>query len=336
MKDHESVLDYTVEPDETGLRLDAFLAARADRLSRSRLKALIKDGHVRVGARKLDEPNYRVKPGETVEVDLPEPEEATPRPEAIPLAIVYEDDHLVVVDKPAGMVVHPAPGAHDGTLVNALLHHCGDTLSGIGGIRRPGIVHRLDKDTSGLLVIAKNDVAHRDLSAQFADHGREGPLKREYCALVWGVPQLRAGSVDAPLDRDTKNREKRAVRRSGRHAVTHYRVEETFENGLASLVTCRLETGRTHQIRVHMAHIGHPLLGDALYGSGFQSKVAKLPADAADALRALFRQALHARSLGFRHPETGETVLFHSDLPSDFETLLNALRKPSEALQGRN
>ncbi|WP_224408393.1 RluA family pseudouridine synthase [Afifella sp. IM 167] len=323
----DRLLDYTVDHGETGLRLDAFLAGRDPKTSRSRFKALIKEGHVRVGGRKLDEPNYRVKPGERIETALPEPAEAEPAAEDIPLNTVYEDADLIVVDKAAGMVVHPAPGAWSGTLVNALLFHCAGSLSGIGGVKRPGIVHRLDKETSGLLVVAKNDAAHQALAEQFADHGREGPLEREYAALVWNVPQLPAGSVDAPLDRDPKNREKRAVRPAGRAAITHWKVEERLAGGRVSLLACRLETGRTHQIRVHMAHIGHPLLGDRLYGSAFRTKAALLAPEAAEALEGLGRQALHARLLAFAHPASGATMRFESPLPKEMETLLQALRK---------
>jgi len=327
MASEEKLLNYTVAPGETGLRLDAFLAAREPDISRSRFQALIREGHVRIGGKALAEPRYRVKPGEEVQTLLPEPEDAAPSPEPIPLSIVYEDADLVVVDKPAGMVVHPAPGAWSGTLVNALLFHCAESLSGIGGVKRPGIVHRLDKETSGLLVVAKNDAAHQSLAAQFADHGRKGPLEREYAALAWGVPRLPAGTVDAPLDRDPRNREKRAVRAGGRRAITHWKLTEKLAGGRASLVSCRLETGRTHQIRVHLAHIGHPLLGDRLYGSGFATKAALLPPQAAEALKGLGRQALHARLLAFAHPASGETMRFESPLPAKMQALLEALRQ---------
>nr|WP_245615601.1 RluA family pseudouridine synthase [Afifella pfennigii] len=328
-------MNYTVDAAETGQRLDAFLAGREKGVSRTRFKTLIKEGHVRVGGRKLDEPGYRVKPDEAVKVRLPAPEEAVPAPEPIALDVVYEDADIIVVDKPAGMVVHPAPGAYEGTLVNALLHHCAGSLSGIGGVKRPGIVHRLDRETSGLLVVAKNDAAHQALAAQFADHGRTGPLQREYAALVWGVPSLPAGTVEAPLDRDPKNREKRAVRPGGRHALTHYRLKERFAGDLVSLLACRLETGRTHQIRVHLAHIGHPLLGDPLYGAGFQSKTARLAAPAAAALQRLGRQALHARLLVFAHPKSGEIMRFESPLQADMAALVEALRAAPPAASRR-
>jgi 23S rRNA pseudouridine1911/1915/1917 synthase len=256
---------------------------------------------------------------------------AEPRGEAIPLAVVYEDDDLVVIDKPAGLVVHPAAGHESGTLVNALVAHCGASLSGIGGVRRPGIVHRLDKDTSGLLVVAKTDAAHGGLSAQFADHGRTGPLRREYVALVWGEPERARETIRTGLDRSSANREKMAAVAlgRGREAITHVEVEERY--GLASAVRCRLETGRTHQIRVHLAHRGHPLLGDGVYGAGFRTKASRLPEPARAALEALGRQALHAAVLGFEHPRTGEVLAFESALPPDMEGLRGALRAGGDA-----
>ena len=264
--------------------------------------------------------------GARIAFEAPPPEESTIAGEDIKFAVVYEDEHLIVIDKPAGLVVHPAPGHAAGTLVNALIRHCGASLSGIGGVKRPGIVHRLDKDTSGLLVVAKTDAAHRGLAELFADHGRAGSLKREYLALVWGRFEVTAGRVEAPIGRDTRNREKMAVmsEERGRRATTHWRLEEDL--GPASLVACQLETGRTHQIRVHMASIGHPLLGDSVYGSGFKTKAALLGDRARSALSALGRQALHASVLGFEHPATGETLRFESQPPKDFARLLKALR----------
>jgi 23S rRNA pseudouridine1911/1915/1917 synthase len=326
----QSVVLSVAEPDE-GERLDRFLARKLGGVSRSRLKSLVKEGQVRFKGRTIVEPNHRVKCGDEFELIIPEPEEATPRPEDIPLNVVFEDEHLIVVDKPAGLVVHPAAGNWTGTLVNALLHHCGDTLSGIGGVRRPGIVHRLDKETSGLLVIAKHDDAHQGLTAQFADHGRTGPLERAYLALVWGAPGRTKGIIDAPLARSNNNRLKQAVVREGdgRHAVTHYEMLERFldENGVvrASKVRCVLETGRTHQIRVHMAHIGHPLLGDETYGAGFKASARNLGDKAQACLKKLRRQALHAAVLGFEHPVTGEHLRFESDLPDELQALVDAL-----------
>ena len=274
----------------------------------------------------LKDPNYRLAAGDLVEVAVPPAERARPEAEAIPLAVVYEDVDVIVIDKPAGLVVHPGAGNLEGTLVNALIAHCGGSLSGIGGVRRPGIVHRLDKDTSGLLVVAKNDAAHTHLAAQFADHGRQGPLLREYDALVWGVPNPHMGRIEASLDRDNRNRQKQAVARSGgRSAVTHYRVRETF-GGSAALVTSRLETGRTHQIRVHMAHIGHPLVGDSVYGSGFLTKAEGLAGELKTLVKAFRRQALQARLLRFAHPRSGEVMCFETDWPKDMDDLVRAFR----------
>ena len=321
----------TLDPASPPDRLDRALARACPTLSRSRLQALIRAGRVGVDGTIATDPALRVGPGARIVLDVPPAEPAEPRPETIPLAIVHEDEDLVVLDKPAGLVVHPAAGHERGTLVNALLAHCGDSLSGIGGVRRPGIVHRLDKDTSGLLVVAKTDEAHRGLSAQFADHGRSGPLERAYLALVWGLPGPQRGTIEAALARSAQNRERMAVvpAEKGRRAVTHYAVEERFpatEEAVATLVRCRLETGRTHQIRIHMAHRGHPLLGDGVYGGGFATKANRLGPEARAALAALGRQALHAAVLGFEHPRTGETMRFESPLPDDLKRLVAALR----------
>jgi 23S rRNA pseudouridine1911/1915/1917 synthase len=272
------------------------------------------------------DPAMRLVAGAQIEVEAPPPVESPLLAQELPLDIVFEDQHLLVLDKPAGLVVHPAAGHEDGTLVNALVAHCGESLSGIGGVRRPGIVHRLDKDTSGLLVVAKTDAAHQGLSALFADHGRTGSLVREYQALAWGAPRMRRGTVDAPLGRHPHQREKMAIvsEERGRHAVTHWRLEQQL--GPVCLISCRLETGRTHQIRVHLAHIGHPILGDSVYGAGFKSKAAQLPEDGRLALTQLGRQALHAAKLGFVHPVTGEELLFESEPPEDLSNLIMALR----------
>lgn len=312
-------------------RLDAWLAGAVSDLSRSRAKALILSGHVAIDGTPVTEPKRPVRPGETVTLTLPPPEPAVPAGEPIPLDVVYEDDDLIVIDKPAGLVVHPAAGNRAGTLVNALIAHCGESLSGIGGVMRPGIVHRLDKDTSGLMVVAKTDRAHRSLAAQFADHGREGPLERAYLALVWGVPERTKGMIDAALGRAAQNREKMAVKRDGgRRAVTHYAVVDRFgvKDGpaVASLVECRLETGRTHQIRVHMAAIGRPVIGDRVYGAGFATKAALLPEPARSRVESFPRQALHAFRLGFEHPRTGEAMRFERDPPADMLALIGALK----------
>jgi len=323
-----------VTEDHAGERLDRYLADALAGPSRSRVKALIKQGNARLGSDKIEEPNYRVKPGDAIALDVPPAEPADPVAQDLPLNVVFEDEHLIVIDKPAAMVVHPAAGNWTGTLVNALLHHCAGSLSGIGGVARPGIVHRLDKDTSGLMVVAKTDAAHQGLAAQFADHGRTGPLERAYLALVWGAPRPAKGRIDAALSRHGTNRLKRAVvTQNGKHAATNYRILEIYNAEgnvpLASLVRCELETGRTHQIRVHMAHIGHPLLGDALYGSGFASRAARLDGRSQAALRRLNRQALHAYVLGFAHPVTGEPMHFESPPPRKFARLIEMLAKYS-------
>jgi 23S rRNA pseudouridine1911/1915/1917 synthase len=305
-------------------RLDRFLAAHAQGFSRTRLKALIEEGHVRVGDEVCLDPARKVLAGTQVTLTAPPAQETHVLGEDIPLDVVFEDEHLIVVNKPAGLVTHPAPGHATGTLVNALIHHCGASLSGIGGVKRPGIVHRLDKDTSGLIVAAKTDAAHQGLADLFADHGRSGSLVREYAALVWNNFPTRSGVVDAPLARHPSSRERIAVLAHGRHAVTHWRVEAML--GAAARVRCRLETGRTHQIRVHLAHIGHPLLGDPLYGSGFRTKANRLSEPAKAALGGLARQALHAQTLGFEHPATGEPLFFERDPPQDFLNLEGALR----------
>jgi 23S rRNA pseudouridine1911/1915/1917 synthase len=324
------VVTVEVEAEDRGERLDRVLARRLPDLSRSRLKALILEGHVTLDGAPIDDPGQKIRTANAIAVTVPDAVDPEPKAENIPLSIVYEDEDLIVIDKPAGLVVHPGAGNETGTLVNALIAHCGDSLSGIGGVKRPGIVHRLDKDTSGLLVVAKNDAAHQALSAQFADHGRTGPLERAYRAIVWGRPDRASGTIEANLDRSTHARDKMAVVRAGRgrEAITHWALEQSFGDPkapIASLLTCRLETGRTHQIRVHMAHTGHPLLGDATYGSGFKTKEKHLPEDAQAALKRLDRQALHAAELGFAHPRSGEFMHFESKLPTDFEDLLVAL-----------
>jgi 23S rRNA pseudouridine1911/1915/1917 synthase len=325
----------SVPAGQAGGRLDRVLAESLPQLSRTRLKTLIQDGAVSSSGRTILDPGYRVKSGESLAVAVPPPEPAEPAGEAIPLVILHEDADLIVIDKPAGLVVHPATGHRSGTLVNALIAHCGASLSGIGGVMRPGIVHRLDKDTSGVMVVAKNDRAHQALSAQFADHGRTGPLERGYLAFVWGAPDRPKGTVEAPIDRHPHARDKMAVRGSGREAITHWARRETYPGRdgkpVASLIACALETGRTHQIRVHLAHIGFPVLGDATYGTGFRSKAARLPEPAKAALAALGRQALHAYLLTFEHPRTGEILTFRSELPADLARLhhdLQAGREP--------
>jgi 23S rRNA pseudouridine1911/1915/1917 synthase len=323
-------LDVIVAGDEGSNRLDRVLAVRVAELSRSRLKALILAGQVAVRGVAVRDPAHHVAAGDTLTIEVPETVAAEPGGENIALDIVYEDDDIIVIDKPRGLVVHPAAGHETGTLVNALIAHCGTSLSGIGGIRRPGIVHRLDKDTTGLLVAAKNDRAHQSLTAQFADHGRTGAMRRGYMALVWGVPNRQRGTVDAPIDRHPHAREKMAVRQSGRAAVTHWEIQESF-NGrdgkpVAALLACELETGRTHQIRVHLAHIGHPLMGDAVYGPHFKTKASHIGPLSQEALTALDRQALHAYLLVLEHPKTGTILEWISDLPEDLIRLRDDLR----------
>jgi 23S rRNA pseudouridine1911/1915/1917 synthase len=323
-------LQVTVAGDEGSARLDRALAVRLPELSRSRLKTLILGGSVSVGSAPVRDPAYHVARGDTITIDVPETVAAEPGPENIALDIVYEDDDIIVIDKPRGLVVHPAAGHETGTLVNALIAHCGASLSGIGGVRRPGIVHRLDKDTTGLMVVAKNDRAHQSLTRQFADHGRTGAMRRGYMALIWGVPGRQRGTVDAPIDRHPFAREKMAVRESGREAVTHWEILESF-NGrdgkpVAAQLACQLETGRTHQIRVHLAHIGHPLMGDAVYGPHFKTKASHLGPGSRAALAALGRQALHAYLLALEHPQTGEILEWISDLPADLTLLRDNLR----------
>ncbi len=330
-----------VVDDEAGGRLDRVLAAHVAELSRTRLKALIEAGAVAVDGRTIRDPGHRVNSGAAIIVEVPEAAPARPAAEAIPLNVVYEDEDMIVIDKPKGLVVHPAAGHWTGTLVNALVAHCGDSLSGIGGERRPGIVHRLDKDTTGLMVVAKNDRAHKALAAQFAGHGRDGgPFERSYLAFVWGAPDRPRGTVDRPIDRHKVARDRMAIREGGREAVTHWTVVERYggqkdgarrsEGGrpgepVASLLACRLETGRTHQIRVHLASIGHPLMGDEVYGPGFRTKSALLPDGAQVALAALGRQALHAHILVLEHPTTGKILRFRSELPTDLGRLRDML-----------
>ena len=328
-----NVLAFAVTYAQNGDRLDKTLAAASNDLSRARLQELVKAGHCVVTRRQADttikDPSWRVKQDDIVALTLPPPVDTTVKAQNIALNVLYEDADLLVVNKPANMVVHPASGSPDGTLVNALLAHCGDSLSGIGGEKRPGIVHRLDKDTSGIMVVAKNDAAHQGLSEQFAAHGRDGRMQRLYQALVWGEPLPAAGTVDAALARSANNRKKIAVSKSNeaRHAVTHYRRLESYAENQVSLIECRLETGRTHQIRVHMAHIGHPVLGDKLYGTGMKSRAVHLSEAQKTALEALDRQALHAAALGFEHPRTGKTHFYEASLPQDLAALLEAMAK---------
>ena len=308
-------IDVRLEPAHAGWRLDRALAAAVPTLSRERLKALIRSGAVEAQGAAVRDPALKVKGGEALRVAVPEPKPAHNEPQDIPLTVVFEDEHLLVVDKPAGLVVHPAAGNFDGTLVNALLHHCAGKLSGIGGVARPGIVHRIDKNTSGLLVVAKTDVSHEGLAKQFAAHS----IDRRYLAIVSGTPRIAQGTVDAPLARSATNRKKIAIveGKRGKRAVTHWKRLEVLND--AALVECRLETGRTHQVRVHMASIGHPLLGDPAYGRSGKThgKILKE--------LGFERQALHAAELGFTPPVTKHRLSFSSPMPPDMQELKSAL-----------
>jgi 23S rRNA pseudouridine1911/1915/1917 synthase len=304
-------------------RLDKYLTSRLPELSRSRVQWLIENGHVRKSGQTVSDSSSVVKPGDTFSIHVPEATPSDMQPTEIPLKIVFEDAHMLVIDKPAGLTVHPGAGNHQDTMANALLAYCGSSLSGIGGVQRPGIVHRLDKDTSGLLVVAKHDKAHHSLSGQIAS--RE--LKRTYLALVWGAINPPAGSVSANIGRSLRNRKKMAIMRSGgKTATTHYKTKEIYGNGLLSLVECRLETGRTHQIRVHLTHLGHGLVGDQTYGSPHNSALATLPKELRDPVRYFPRQALHSHQIGFTHPESGEWMEFKSELPSDISQLVDILK----------
>ena len=317
----EQRVEIAIGASEEGLRLDRALQQRLPELSRSRLKQLILSGQIRREGEALRDPAQRVRLGQSFVVTLPAPDEPEPAAQAMALDIYFEDAHLLVLDKPAGLVIHPAPGNPDGTLVNALLAHCGASLAGIGGVRRPGIVHRLDKDTSGLLVVAKTELAHRALSRDFAARR----IDRAYAAFVWGVPVPAGGEIEGNIGRSPRNRKKMAVVAAGRGkpAVTRYRVERTFA-GRAALLECRLMTGRTHQIRVHLSHGGHPLIGDFVYGTRAGRAVARA-GSAGATISAFPRQALHARRLGFVHPATGESLRFESPLPADLGRLLENL-----------
>jgi 23S rRNA pseudouridine1911/1915/1917 synthase len=306
---------------QAGERLDRLLAGTLPDMSRSRLKNLILEGRVRLGEATLRDPSHRVKPGQTFTISIPAAREAVPAGQAMALDIVYEDNDLIVVNKPAGLVVHPGPGNPDATLVNALIAHCGASLSGIGGVIRPGIVHRLDKDTSGLMVAAKNDTAHRVLSTAFAAHD----IQRAYLAVVWGIPARPQGEISGNIGRHRTDRKRMAVvQRGGKPALTRYKLLRRFGRA-ASLLECRLATGRTHQIRVHLASIGHPVIGDPAYGRTSPARLAALEPDVRSAVRSFGRQALHAYLLGFAHPATGATFQWETKVPQDISDLIRNL-----------
>ena len=316
-------MDLAIPVESAAERLDLFLRTHCPQHSRSSIQALIKAGAIRVNGQKT-RPAYLVQPGDKIAAELPEPEPLAAHPEPLPLSIAYEDDDLLVVNKAAGMTVHPAPGATEGTLVNALLHHCRD-LSGINGALRPGIVHRLDKETSGLMLVAKRDTAHRALAASLQAH----QVERRYAALVWGVLREENGRIAAPIGRHPKNRKKMAVVEDGRDAATHFSVAEHYP--FTTSIECQLETGRTHQIRVHLAHIGHPVFGDPVYGGRDQARGIRpeYRRQANWMLSLIKRQALHAKELRFVHPTTGEMMEFTAPLPEDFHAALEAARMES-------
>ncbi|MCZ2328904.1 RluA family pseudouridine synthase [Bartonella sp. F02] len=320
-----------------GQRIDQwFVKQYPDELSRSRLQTLIREGHLTIDGHPVKEPKTKLKANQLIELTIPVLHDAKPVGEAIALDILFEDDHIIVINKPAGLVVHPGNGNWTGTLVNALIYHCGESLSGIGGVKRPGIVHRLDKNTSGVMVIAKSDFAHKSLSAQFADHGRTGVLDRRYHALIWGSPHHNKTTIDTFLSRSPYDRTKRIVvhkeHTGAKRAITHFSLLEKYgacANGapVASLLECRLETGRTHQIRIHMAHIGHPLIGDTVYGNAFKTKSNIFNSIIKDTIDQFNRQALHATSLVFEHPIKNEVMSFSSSLPKDMAELINHFKK---------
>jgi 23S rRNA pseudouridine1911/1915/1917 synthase len=319
--------EVTAAATDAGERLDRLIAARLPELTRSRAKALIEAGRVALGGETISEPSHRVKPGQSFAIFVPEPEPALPRAQDIPLDIAYEDADLIVVNKPAGLVVHPAEGNPDGTLVNALIAHCGASLSGIGGVRRPGIVHRLDKDTTGLMVVAKTDAAHQALATELEARR----IERVYQALVWGVPSPRVGEISGDIGRHPVDRKRMAVvKRGGRTALTRYRVLRPVGTA-ASLVECRLATGRTHQIRVHFASIGHPVVGDPVYGRATPARLKRLGPAARAAVEGFGRQALHAWRLGFRHPRTGEPLSWTAEPPTDMAELIRVIGEDSAA-----
>lgn len=321
MTESNIFLSPEVEPKHKGERIDKFLSSVLPNMSRSQIQRLIAEGFVTSDDMTIADKDFKVRVGESYQITIPEPEEALPEPENIPLDVVYEDDDLIVVNKPAGMTVHPAPGVYKGTLVNALLYHCRDNLSGVGGVKRPGIVHRIDKDTSGLLVVAKNDIAHRGLSEQFFDHS----IDRTYIAIVYGAPNPREGRVEGNIGRSPYDRKKMAVVKSGgKHAITNYKTLQIYST-IASMVECKLETGRTHQIRVHMSTIGCNLVGDQVYEKAKKSSIKFNNDNQKHFVTTFPRQALHAMSLGFIHPRTREKLLFKADLPQDMKDLISQL-----------
>lgn len=322
MPSPEGTHQVEVLESDVGERLDRFLAEKLGGLSRNRIKPLVKDGQALLNGDVIIDPSKRVKLGEQYQITIPAAVDPDPKPQDIPLDIVFEDEHLIVVNKPARMVVHPAAGNWSGTLVNALLFHCGDSLSGIGGVKRPGIVHRIDKETSGLMVVAKTDDAHQGLAKLFETHD----IIRTYKAIVWGRVYPTEGTIEGNIGRDPHNRKKMTVLKSGgKPAVTHYKLIENFSD-IACMVECNLETGRTHQIRVHMSSVGYPLVGDPVYTRPKLSRTKSLPEARQNVIRKFPRQALHAQTLGFVHPITGKSLKFEVEFPNDMKKLLAAFQ----------
>lgn len=318
------ILTLTVATDQPPMRLDRWITQQSQReeLSRTRIKALILSGQMICDGHIITDPSLTVKPCQTISLTIPDTVAAIPQAEAIDLNILFEDEHLICIDKPAGMVVHPAPGAISGTLVNALLAHCGDSLTGIGGVARPGIVHRLDKDTSGVMIAAKTDRAHIRLTEMFAAHD----LDRRYQAIIWGMPAERTGRIELSIGRHPQDRKRQTVTLKGRHAITHYTTLRDLPP-FGCHVECKLETGRTHQIRVHLSHIGHGVIGDQLYGRAKRANQMpdRVSREGLEDLRKFTRQALHAVSLSFAHPVTGQNLSFSSALPADITRLLQIM-----------
>ena len=331
----KNLISLIADVDDEGKRIDKFIADNTPSISRTRISNLILTGNITCNKKIILSKTYKIKENDVLSINLPEPTNPNPQPENIPLNIVFEDSDIIVIDKPAGLVVHPGSGNHSGTLVNALISYCGDSLSGIGGVKRPGIVHRLDKDTSGIMVVAKNDIAHNHLSKQFADHGRNGLLKRSYLAFVWGIPEKTSNTIDIAIQRHKIDRTKMAIVKTnnpkGTFAITSYKIVEKYLNKkndpIASLIRCKLYTGRTHQIRVHMAYIGTPVINDVKYGNGFKTKMNKLPESCQIIIQHAHRQALHAELLEFEHPTTNNLMSFSSKLPLELKNIKNGLSK---------
>ena len=328
----ENIVTHKVKKESSEIRLDQFLKQNISDLSRTRIKKLIVDGFLKLNNKIIIDPSYTVKENDIFILKIPDAVEAKPVGEKIDLEIIYEDSDLIVVNKQKGLVVHPAPGNPNKTLVNALINHCGNSLSGIGGEKRPGIIHRLDKDTSGLLVVAKNDRSHNGLASQFKNHGKDGKLIRAYKAIVWGIPTFSSGKISTFIGRSDRNRKKMMVfndeKYKSKEAITYWKVLEKNDENNITLIECNLETGRTHQIRVHLDHISHPVLGDPLYGHGYKTRVNKLKST----IKILVEkhgntQALHAYKLGFEHPITNKNLIFETDPPETMKKIIESFNK---------